>query len=77
MAEAENKDKFLLQKEQLNKEMHFIKGKLQEREKKSSSDVLEINMEIKEKFESIFNTLDRMKEAVDIEKTANVMLMIT
>ena len=30
-AEADNKDKFLIQKENINKEMHFVKGKLQER----------------------------------------------
>ena len=48
-AEADSKDKFLIQKENINKEMHFVKGKLQEREMKTSAEVLGINMEIKDK----------------------------
>lgn len=48
-AEADSKDKFLIQKDNINKEMHFIKAKLQERERKTGAEVLGINMEIKDK----------------------------
>ena len=50
----------MIQKDNVNKELHFVRAKLKEREMKTSAEVLGINMEIKDKIEGIFNQLERM-----------------
>lgn len=51
--------------------MHFIRAKLQERERKTGAEVLGINMEIKDKIESINNQLERMRETINNDKSAS------
>jgi F0F1-type ATP synthase membrane subunit b/b' len=48
-----------------------VRKKLDERERRRG-DAQQINAEVKEKVEEIYNQLDRMREAVSSEKGANV-----
>ena len=41
--------------------MQFVKVKLDERERKAGTEVLGINLEIKEKMEEIYNQIERLK----------------
>lgn len=75
-AEASSKDKFSLLKENITKDMQFIKAKLEERERKAGTDVLGINMLVKEKMEEIYSQIERLKECINQEKTNNVRMPI-
>ncbi len=52
--------------------MHWVKAKLTERERKTGAEVIGINMEIKDKMETIFNSIERMRETLNTEKSNNV-----
>ena len=56
-AEASSKDKFSVLKDNITKDMEFVKAKLDERERKAGVDVLGINMEIKDKMEEVNNQI--------------------
>ncbi len=63
-AEANNRDRFIVIRDNINKNFHFIRTKLEEREKRKGHDASNINAEIREKIEEIYNQLERMREAV-------------
>lgn len=54
--------------------MQFVKNKLEERERKAGTEVLGINLEIKDTMETIFSQIERLKECINQEKGANVRM---
>lgn len=74
-AEANGRDRFIVIRDQVNKNFHFIKSKLEEREKIKDKDASKINSEIREKIEEIYSQLERMREAVSAEKGVNVFIL--
>jgi hypothetical protein len=60
-AEANGRDRFIVIRDQINKNFHFIKSKLEEREKIKDKDASKINSEIREKIEEIYSQLERMR----------------
>ena len=76
-AEANNRDRFIVIREHINKNFHFIRSKLEERERKRGQDATVLNSEIREKIEEIYNQLERMREAVTADKNASVNYFLT
>lgn len=70
-AESNSRDRFIVIRENINKNFYFIRAKLDERERRKA-DSEQINQQIREKIEEIYNQLERMREAVASEKGANV-----
>jgi hypothetical protein len=52
--------------------MHWVQAKLTERERKTGAEVIGINMEIKDKMETILNSIERMREALNTDKSNSV-----
>jgi len=74
-AESNSRDRFIVIRENINKHFHFIRTKLEEREKKKGQDATFINEEIREKIVDIYSQLERMREAVASEKGGNVIYL--
>jgi hypothetical protein len=70
-AEANTRDRFLIIKDNINKNFFYIKTKLDERERKRG-DAQQINADIRLKIQEIYNQLERMRETVASEKGTNV-----
>lgn len=68
-AEASAKDKFSVLKDAITKDMQLVKSKLEERERKAGTEVLGINLEIKEKMEEIYNQIERLKDCINQDKS--------
>jgi len=56
-AEVNNRDRFIVIREQVNKNFHFIRTKLEERERRRGQDATVINSELREKIEEIYSQL--------------------
>ena len=74
-AEATSRDRFLIIKDNINKNFYYVKAKLEQRERRRG-DAHQINAEIQEKVEEIYNQLDRMRQSVASEKNMNVLLIL-